>query len=223
AIGCALGTPDENVIRGTLAELGRLEVSALSVLAVLPAPRRPGLPLGLSDAEYAHQNNMITHPEVRAVVLSKLRPVPGVMWDLGAGSGSVGIEAAGLAKGLQVFAVEQNGGRAEDIRVNAERHGVKIHLTEGKIAEVMPALPDPDRIFFGGGSSELEAAFAKLKPGGILVATAVLVDTVAHLAAALREFRTELLTMNVSRAERTAAGEFLRAENPITIAVYKKE
>ena len=100
---------------------------------------------------------------------------------------------------------------------------MEIHLTEGKIAEVMPALPDPDRIFFGGGSSELEAAFAKLKPGGILVATAVLVDTVAHLAAALREFRTELLTMNVSRAERTAAGEFLRAENPITIAVYKKE
>ncbi len=223
AIGCALGTPDENVIRGTLAELGRLEVPALSVLAVLPAPRRPGLPLGLPDTEYAHQNNMITHPEVRAVVLSKLRPAPGVMWDLGAGSGSVGIEAAALAKGLQVFAVEQNSGRAEDIRVNAERHGVEIRLTEGKIADALPALPDPDRIFFGGGSAELETAFARLKPGGILVATAVLVDTVAHLAAALREFRTELLTLNVSRAERTAAGEFLRAENPITIAVYKKE
>lgn len=223
AIGCDLGTAAENVLCGTLGELAQKTVSPLSVLAVFPAESRPGLPLGLSDAEYRHQNNMITHPEVRAVVLAKLRAVSGVMWDLGAGSGSVGLEAAGLAPELTVYAVEKNPQRIADLRINAEKQGVALRIAEGEIASVLPSLPDPDRVFFGGGSAELETAFGRLRPGGILVATAVLVETAARLATRLSEFRTELLTLNVSRSERTSAGEFWRAENPITIAVFQKK
>lgn len=223
AIGSCLGMPEESVLPGTLGELAEKEVPALSVLAVFPSERRPGLPLGLPDAEYRHSCNMITHPEVRTVVLAKLRAVSGVMWDLGAGSGSVGLEAAGLASGLTVYAVEKNPERAGNLRSNAVEHGIALEVVEGTIAEVMPSLPDPDYIFFGGGSAELEAAFARLRPGGTLVATAVLVETAARLAVSLPEYRTELLTLNVSRAGNTAAGEFWRAENPITIAVFRKK
>lgn len=223
AIGCCLGMPEERVFPGTLGELAEKEVSALSVLAVFPSERRPGLPLGLPDAEYRHSNQMITHPEVRAVVLAKLRAVSGVMWDLGAGSGSVGLEAAGLAFGLTVYAVEKNPERAGNLRSNAMEQGIALEVVEGTIADAMPGMPDPDYIFFGGGSAELETAFARLRPGGTLVATAVLVETAARLASSLPEYRTELLTLNVSRAGKTAAGEFWRAENPITIAVFRKK
>ena len=156
------------------------------------------------------------------MVLSKLRAVSGVMWDLGAGSGSVGLEAAGLAPELTVYAVEKNPGRAADLRVNAQRHGIPLHVEEGEIASVAGSLPDPDRVFFGGGSTELETVFARLRPGGILVATAVLVETAVRLESVLTEFRTELLTLNVSRACKMSGGEFWKAENPITIAVFQK-
>ena len=223
SIGCDLGTPEERILCGTLARLAREKVPPLSVLAVFPEGGvRPGLSLGLPDSEYAHSARMITHPEVRAVVLAKLRAVSGVMWDLGAGSGSVGLEAAGLAPELTVYAVEKNPGRAADLRNNAARHGIPLKVMEGEIGSLLSALPDPDRVFFGGGSSELEEVFARLRPGGILVATAVLVETAVRLGRALPEFRTELLTLNVSRACSTSAGEFWRAENPITLAVFQK-
>lgn len=223
AIGCELGSTREKIFSGTLAELAEKSVPALSLLVVFPEEgKRPGLPLGLPDSDYQHAANMITHPEVRAVVLSKLRAVSGVMWDLGAGSGSVGLEAAGLAPELAVYAVEKNPGRAADLRVNAQRHGIPLHVVEGEIASVAGSLPDPDRVFFGGGSTELETVFARLRPGGILVATAVLVETAVRLESVLTEFRTELLTLNVSRACKMSGGEFWRAENPITIAVFQK-
>ena len=223
AIGCEIGSAREKIFSGTLAELAEKSVPALSLLVVFPEEgKRPGLPLGLPDSDYQHAANMITHPEVRAVVLSKLRAVSGVMWDLGAGSGSVGLEAAGLAPELTVYAVEKNPGRAADLRVNAQRHGIPLHVEEGEIASVAGSLPDPDRVFFGGGSMELETVFARLRPGGILVATAVLVETAVRLESVLTEFRTELLTLNVSRACKMSGGEFWRAENPITIAVFQK-
>ena len=223
AIGCELGCAREKIFSGTLAELAEKSAPALSLLVVFPEEgKRPGLPLGLPDSDYQHAANMITHPEVRAVVLSKLRAVSGVMWDLGAGSGSVGLEAAGLAPELTVYAVEKNPGRAADLRVNAQRHGIPLHVEEGEIASVAGSLPDPDRVFFGGGSTELETVFARLRPGGILVATAVLVETAVRLESVLTGFRTELLTLNVSRACKMSGGEFWKAENPITIAVFQK-
>ena len=224
AIGSELGTDREKVYSGSLAEMASESVPALSVLVLFPSEVTPGIPLGLPDNEYEHQNRMITHPEVRAVVLSKLRLRSGVLWDLGAGSGSVGIEAAGLCPGLAVCSVEKDKARAEQIRKNAEKHGVSsIQVFENEIVDVIKTLPDPDRIFFGGGSAGLEAAFARLKPGGILVATAVLLETCHRLVSVLPEHRMELLTLNISRSEEFSGGQHLwRAENPITIAVFMK-
>ena len=96
-------------------------------------------------------------------------------------------------------------------------------IDENEIIDAIPELPDPDRIFFGGGSEELEAAFQRLKPGGILVATGILVETCARLASILPEHRKELLSLNISRSGEFSGGLHLwRAENPITIAVFEK-
>lgn len=229
AAGCRLGLPDETVIRGTLRDIADSEKAAasLSVLVLLPgATEVPELALGLPDNSYEHHENMITHPEIRAVAVSKLRPAPGVMWDLGAGSGSVGLEAAGLCPELLVHAVEKNPERFGHLSRNAEKEGLpNVILHEGNAAELLEKLPDPDRIFIGGGGKALlENSFARLRPGGLLVMTGVMVETVARMACFQEESRKELLTIQVSRARTLGRmGDMFQAENPITIAVWKKE
>ena len=225
AIGSELGTERSRIVSGTLAELAECDAPALSVLVLFPSESAPGIPLGLPDEEYEHQNRMITHPEVRAVVLSKLQLRRGVLWDLGAGSGSVGMEAAGICPGLSVCSVEKDPFRARQIRNNAEKQGVdSLQVFERDLADVLEELPSPDRIFIGGGSGNLEKVFARLKPGGILVATAVLVESCARLTSLLSEHRRELLSLNISRSERIPGDQNLwKAENPILIAVFEKE
>ena len=229
AVGCDLGETGEYVKIATLGELAEDAAAArpLSVLALLPGPQRPELPLGLPDEAYRHHKNMITHPEVRAVVLAKLRLAPGVLWDIGAGSGSVGLEAAELCPGLEVHAVEKDAERFADLEANRAAAGVPGHHAHcGGFLEVEPLLPSPDRIFAGGGGAELpvilRTAFSRLKPGGVLAATGVLVETVAVLSTELAEYRTELVMLNLSRALPLGSQEYFKAENPIAIAVYRK-
>ncbi|MBR0458043.1 MAG: precorrin-6y C5,15-methyltransferase (decarboxylating) subunit CbiE [Victivallales bacterium] len=225
ACGCDLGTPEEFVFRGTLEEISQQERASrsLSMLVLLPgdASLEPSLPLGLPDETYRHEHNMITHPETRSVVLSKLRCGSGVLWDLGAASGSVGLEAAGLSSTLEVYAIERKEERFAQLQENLAQEGLpRVHAFLGDFSEVAETLPAPDRIFLGGGSrGMLEWAFERLRPGGRMVVTAVLAETVAQLCTTLQEHRTELLTLQVSRV----ANGLFKAENPITIAVFVKE
>ena len=229
ACGCSLGLPEERVLRGSLSEIAaNSEAGAsLSVLALLPddSAEKPCLPLGLPDGSYQHHKNMITHPEIRSVVLSKLRLVPGVLWDLGAGSGSVGIEAAGLCPGLQVFAVEKDPERVQHITENIAKEGLtNIQVRQGRAEDCFGELPQPTRVFIGGGGKDIfEKAFEKLAPGGILVMTAVMLDTIGMMSAGLREHRLEFLTVQISRAEEILPGNsMIRAENPIAVGVWRK-
>ncbi len=229
AVGCNLGLPDEEVITGTLEELAAEEdaYASLSVLALLPDPECavPDFPLGLSDDHYHHYNNMITHPEVRAIVLSKLRPAPGIMWDLGAGSGSVGLEAAGLCPDLQVHSVEKDSERFEQLKINIDRERIEnITSYEDNAADLLDKLPRPNRIFIGGGTPDLiEKSFKLLAPGGRMVVTAVMLEKIGALNCILPEFRDELLTVNISRSRPIATGgSMLQAENPITVGVFVK-
>jgi precorrin-6Y C5,15-methyltransferase (decarboxylating) len=143
---------------------------------------------------------MITKAEVRSVVLARLAlPAAGVLWDVGAGSGSIGIEAASLAPGVRVFAVEQAPEDAARIRANAARHGVSIEVLQARAPEALDALPDPDRVVVGGGGlSVLDAVLARLAPGGRVVATFASMERA--LAAADR--LGNLLQLAVSRGIR---------------------
>lgn len=229
AAGCNLSFPEEKVIRGTLSQIAKSAEAtvSLSVLALLPEDNAavPPLPLGLPDEHYSHFRNMITHPEIRAIVLSKLRLVPGVLWDLGAGSGSIGIEAGGLCSGLEVHAVEKDPERHRELRNNIEAEGIpNLAACLGNAEDLLDKLPPPNRIFIGGGGRELlEKSFEHLLPGGILVMTGVMVETVSLMGSTLTDYRTEFLTVNISRSmEITTGGFMFRAENPIAIAVYAR-
>jgi precorrin-6Y C5,15-methyltransferase (decarboxylating) len=128
---------------------------------------------GRGEEDFDHRLGMITKSEVRAVVLSRLElATSGVLWDVGAGSGSVGIEAALLAPGVRVISVERSGEDAARIRQNADQHGARIEVVEGEAPAALTALPTPDRAFVGGGGlAVLDAVLEHLNPGGRVVAT----------------------------------------------------
>jgi precorrin-6Y C5,15-methyltransferase (decarboxylating) len=143
---------------------------------------------------------MITKSEVRAVVLARLAlPTAGVLWDVGAGSGSVGIEAAHLAPGLRVICVERAPEDAAAIRRNAERHRARVEVVEGEAPAALAVLPAPDRVFVGGGGlAAVDAGLARLRPGGRVVATYASVER----AVAAADRLGNMVQLSISRGTR---------------------
>ncbi|HZN36719.1 MAG TPA: precorrin-6y C5,15-methyltransferase (decarboxylating) subunit CbiE [Pirellulaceae bacterium] len=182
-----LGSPDERVTHGELADIARQEFSPLNVLILVRKPNVPDRPaamigrklFGNPDESFMQsrpKRGLLTPAEVRAVALSLLDVGPtSTIWDVGAGSGSVAIEAAQIASGGQVFAIEMD---PEDYALtasNAERFGVR-NLTPvlGKAPEAWAGLPPPDAVFVGGTGRQVrrivELALAPLRSGGRIVA-----------------------------------------------------
>jgi precorrin-6Y C5,15-methyltransferase (decarboxylating) len=159
---------------------------------------------------------MITKAETRAVALGKLAiPAAGVLWDVGAGSGSVGIEAARLAPGLRVIAVERDVEQCRRIRDNAARHDVVVDVVQGSAPDALAGLPDPDRVFVGGGGLDvLDVALDRLRPGGAVVATYAIVDRAVEAHRRLGH----LVQLGVSRGAPVAdLGLRLVPENPVFV------
>lgn len=222
---------EERITEGTLAELASVGCTPLSMLVLRETPAEqltcpsPSLPLGQADDEFEHERGLITHPEIRAVVLSKLRLRPGVLWDLGAGSGSVGVEAAGLCEHLSVFAVEGKPERCEQIRQNAVAAGLdKVEIINEDIPAAIPQLPVPDSVFVGGGGAKVgdivEQSFRALRPGGTLVVTAVMDETRAALMSVLPETQPEVLEIAVRRRTPLGPGHRMNPENPVSLFVF---
>ncbi|MGC9497939.1 precorrin-6y C5,15-methyltransferase (decarboxylating) subunit CbiE [Streptomyces sp. WG7] len=173
-VASALGSAEERVERVTPAEAAvRDWGTAVSVVLCLdearaPAPvrtvagPRPG-PAGwaLDEAEFAHRDSMITKFEVRALALARLGPRPGdLVWDVGAGSGSVAVECARL--GAAVTAVEKTPDGVDRVRANAAAHGVDVRVVQGAAPAALSGLDDdPDAVFVGGGGRELPAIVAR--------------------------------------------------------------
>jgi precorrin-6Y C5,15-methyltransferase (decarboxylating) len=178
--------------------------------------RAPSLTWGLPEATFEHRAGMITKAEVRAIALGKLGvPSTGVLWDVGAGSGSVAIECARLAPRLDVLAIERSTDDADRIRRNAAAHGVRVSVVQGEAPAAFAGLPAPDRVFVGGGGLDvLERALALLRPGGRLVVTHVLVDR----AAAAWRLLGNTAQVSVARSASIADGFRLHAENPVFIS-----
>lgn len=225
----ALGEPGERTAWYPLAEAaaGRFADPNVVVLrrAAPTAPRRRPLRLGTPESWFERERGLITKSEVRAVALAKLRLGRGhVLWDLGAGSGAVAIEAALLTGGSPAVAVEKVPRRAEQIRANARRFDVRrLSVVQAELPSGLSGLPDPDRVFIGGGGRELpriiRAAAARLRPGGVLVVNTVLLETATAAAAALRRlgFLTETVQVQVNRSRPMPFGERLEAVNPVWI------
>lgn len=197
------------------------------------AGRTPGLPLqppgtvrlhlGLPEEAFAHQRGLITKAEVRAVVLAKLELHPGlVFWDVGAGCGSVGLEASLLVPGGRIIAVEQDDARAAQIKANADKFGVEnLEVVCGQAPGCLSGLPDPQRVFIGGGGQDLpailQAVLGRLNREGRVVVTAALLETLdaARQVLSAAGWQMEVVQLQVSRAQPLAGGMFMQALNPV--------
>lgn len=226
----ALGGPSERVRETTAQAFNLSDVSALNVVAleVAAEPDAPLLPFasGLPDAAFEH-DGQITKREIRAVTLSALAPRRGeVLWDIGAGAGSVAIEWLLAHPSLSAHAIEQNAGRAARIIGNAARLGVPhLNVVEGAAPRALAGLPDPDVIFVGGGASEpgvLDAALDALKPGGRMVANAVTLETEALLLAAHARLGGDLTRIGIARASPVKGMTGWRPAMPVTQWCWRK-
>ncbi|WP_310621550.1 precorrin-6y C5,15-methyltransferase (decarboxylating) subunit CbiE [Flexibacterium corallicola] len=201
-----LGGPSEK-LTGSIAETYAhkatdLNTVAIHVSAVSNTPLRPNL-AGLEDDTFRHDGKL-TKREVRAVTLAKLMPVPHqLLWDVGAGCGSIAIEWLRAAKGTTAIGLEPNAKRLDMACVNAQNLGVPhLQLVDKQAPEALEDLPDPDAIFIGGGltaPNQIEACYERLKPGGRLVANAVTLEGEQVLMSAWQRLGGELGRLNVSR------------------------
>jgi precorrin-6Y C5,15-methyltransferase (decarboxylating) len=204
----ALGGPREKVRAATaarfdLTNIDPLNTVAIDVVAAADARILPRAP-GLADALLEH-DGQITKREIRAVTLSALAPRRGeLLWDIGAGAGSVAIEWMLADPSLRAIAIERDPARVARIRRNASACGVPgLEVIEGAAPAALAGLAAPSSIFVGGGATDavLDAALAALKSGGRLVVNAVTLETESLLIAHHRKLGGELIRLALARAE----------------------
>lgn len=237
AVCNGLGSSDEQVRELTLVELASGRFDPLSVLVLLgpgslplvgwapgqlrhdtgtksmPAKR---LVRTLADSAFSHTGAAVAHAEVRSIVLGKLAlPTAGVLWDLGAETGSIAIESSLLRPRLTVLAVEESPEDAARASANALALGAGAHVVTGRVPEALGGLPSPDRVVVGSGDMDvLDAVLERLRPGGRVVATFAAMDR----AAAAADRLGNLVQIGVGRGERLPGGGWqLSACNPVFV------
>ena len=234
----ALGHPDERVsclIPGTAVPCDLNPLHLVVLLAQpsrLPSPDRCPL-FGIEDGLYLQHNDrpgLMTKRETRIQLLADLElPAEGVLWDLGAGTGSIGLEALRLRPDLQLLAIEKRGGGAALIQENARRLGVQpAAVLEGNALTLLqtgipPALSKADRVLIGGGGRErtelLSQVIQRLNPGGIVVIPLATVEALAELRPLLEHAGLEVSVSQHQawRGQPLADGTRLAPMNPVLV------
>jgi len=226
----ALGGDHERIRATTAADFDIGDAAALNTLAIevvaAPGARIIAYTPGLADDLFEH-DGQITKREIRAITLSALAPRRGeLLWDVGAGSGSIAIEWMLADPSLRAIAIEARADRAARIGRNAAAFGVpSLHVTEGAAPQALHGLEAPDAIFVGGGASApgvLEGCLAALKPGGRLVANAVTLETESELIARHAALGGDLMRIAVARADSIGNKMGWRPAMPVTQWVWGK-
>ena len=224
-VGEKLGSPEERVTTDTVENLVGREFASLSVLLIDNPFVNTSVFTGIPDLEFYRGKAPMTKSEVRAVVLSKMRLSEGsVVWDIGAGSGSVSVEAALSARRGHVYAVECDEEACEIIETNRLKFRVaNLDVIQGLAPEACEDLPSPDVVFIGGSKGNLkqiiERVIAKSSHCRI-VATAVTLETIAE---AIRVFADlaiedyEAVSVSVARTKELGSYHMLMAQNPIMV------
>ena len=183
------------------------------------------LHLGMPNNRYDCQKGLITKSEVRAITISRLcLSNDHILWDLGAGSGSISIEASLFIKKGRIFSVEQNSDRINNIKANKKRFNVKnLKVVQAVLPNGLEDLPEPDRIFIGGGGRNLvkiiDTASEYLKPDGVIVINTVILSNVEVALKTLKSkgFKTNIVLVQIHRGQDMPWGERLNALNPVWI------
>ena len=224
-----MGGERENRVTGTAVMWGSKAVEPLHTLAIeciaepgaLLLPPVPGLP----DEAFQH-DGQLTKREVRASTIAALTPTPGaLLWDVGAGSGSIGIEWMRGAANARAIAIERNPDRSAAIATNAETLGTPyLQVLTGQAPGILADLEPPDAIFIGGGLSAdtVRPCWEAIRPGGRLVANAVTIEGEAVLFEAQRAIGGALTRIAISRAEPVGPFQGWRPLMPVTQWAVRK-
>ncbi|UOK38101.1 precorrin-6y C5,15-methyltransferase (decarboxylating) subunit CbiE [Pseudomonas palleroniana] len=220
-----LGGADERRIDGLAADWQQASVADLNLVAIdcvasCATPRLSRL-AGLPDSAFKH-DGQLTKRDVRAMTLARLAPMPGeLLWDVGAGSGSIGIEWMRAHPSCRALAIEADEGRQGLIEHNRDALGVPgLQLVRGKAPEALRGLEAPDAIFIGGGVTRdgvLETCWQQLRPGGRLVANAVTLQSEMTLMNWRAQHGGELTRVHVAQAQPLGEFDTWRQALPITL------
>ncbi len=234
-----IGYADERIIEGIPEDIAKGSFEHPNVVIIKSAEagkcgsseEKGELPpvFGLRESEIGHSKGLITKDEVRAVTIHKLRlPQAGVLWDIGAGSGSVSIEASRLCPGLRIFALEKNEERVECIEENKSKFCAdNIDVVRGEAPGSLEGLPAPDRVFIGGSGGSLNnivnSISAKMT-SGIIVINAVTLETLNDSVQSMEKngFNVDVCEVSVSRSKMIGRKRQMSALNPIFIITGEK-
>ncbi|NEV64472.1 precorrin-6y C5,15-methyltransferase (decarboxylating) subunit CbiE [Thiorhodococcus minor] len=225
-----VGGPAERRLEGTATAWPHPLCDALNLIAVECVPDPETRPLSrrgaLPDDAFEH-DGQLTKRDVRAATLARLAPLPGeLLWDVGAGCGSIGIEWMRADHGCRAIAIEPNAARRERIARNCRSLGVPdLQLVAGHAPGVLEGLEPPDAIFIGGGltvEGVAERCWQALKPGGRLVANAVTIQSEAFLVGLRARIGGELTRISVAHASPLGRFDGWRTAMPVTILVAEK-
>jgi precorrin-6Y C5,15-methyltransferase (decarboxylating) len=230
----SLGTKEEKITRGGLSLIAGRRFNPLNLLVFFAPdgdgdePRGFGLPV----IEYKHTNGLITKSEVRAVTLSKLALTDKsglVLWDVGSGSGSVSIESSTFMPSGSVYAIEKKADRIKNIEANRARFKrANVEIIKGSAPACLKKLPDPDRVFVGGGGRSvpdiLKIVSIRLRAGGTVVVNAVTISTLTRATSFFTDigWPFELVQMNVARGREVGGYMIMEAENPVSIITARR-
>lgn len=234
-----IGYDDEKITEGTPKEIAEMSFVHPNVVIIIQNPENKDHPavrtqpsaaaFGLRESEIAHSKGLITKDEVRAVALHKLRlPRTGVLWDIGAGSGSISIEAARVCPTLKVIAIEKNGDLTENINNNRAKfktHNVEVVM--GEAPDALKDLPEPERVFIGGSGGNIDDIINFVNErmhSGILVINAATIDTLNEAVKSLEKnkFKIEISEVSISRSKMMNRKRHMSALNPIFIITGEK-
>lgn len=221
-VGQCLGTPEEKLFRGSVKELAVGRFNSLSVLLVEAAEVLPRRAPGLPDEAFERGDVPMTKQEVRAAVLAKLAVRPeDILWDVGAGTGSVSVELALAAPRGRVYVVECRPEGCALIKANREKFRTRnLVLVEGLAPAALSDLPAPDAVFIGGSKGSLAAivdAALDKNPDARICVSAIALETLSAAVAALTaKGRTvQVSQIAVSRAKAVGGLHLMMAQNPI--------
>ena len=236
AVAANLETDDEEITRDiAITEMATRKFSDPNVVLLwrVTPVAKPVL-FGLSDDSFQQrypEKGLITKREVRAVSLARMQlRSDSIVWDIGAGSGSVGVEAAQLCPQGHVYAIEKNSGDCENALANRTTFGLHNYsLLNAKAPEGLENWPDPDAVFVGGSGGELAALITlilqRLKPGGWLIMNFVTFENIAVAIETLKTSNAEwdVTQMQCSRSKPILDMQRLAAENPVWIVSAQKK
>lgn len=226
-VGEKLSYPDERVVTASPAQIAQMEFESLSLMLVEnadPAARPwPYAASGLPDEVFLRGKAPMTKSEIRAVIAAKLRlREDSQVVDIGAGTGSVTVEAALTASQGHVWALEREAEAAALCRQNAERFALdNVTVIEGSAPESLPALPQVDRVFIGGSGGRMEEIIARFAAQPVrMVISAITVESVSEALTALEKYgfqELEIVQIAAARSKKAGSKHLMMGLNPITI------